>query len=249
VEDRSHTAHRLQTTLTPAQEAVVVALRQTLWLPLDDLLVVTREFICAQATRSGLHRLLKRRGLSRLPAEAKTQTPANLFQAYAPGYLHLYVKYLPPLADETERRYLFVAIDRATCWVFLHLAPAKSAAAAKGFLAALQRACPIRITRILTDNGVEFTDRLFGSRAREPSGNHEFDRLCQALGIEHRLTKPRTPQTNGRVERFNGRSADILKTHHFSPAAKTSAPPWCATHGSTTTTCPRGRSLIARPSK
>jgi transposase InsO family protein len=33
--------------------------------------------------------------------------------------------------------------------------------------------------------------------------------------IEHRLTRPRTPQTNGMVERFNGRIADILKTHHF----------------------------------
>ena len=31
VEDRSHTPHRLQTTLSPAQESVVVALRKTLW--------------------------------------------------------------------------------------------------------------------------------------------------------------------------------------------------------------------------
>ena len=42
--DRSHTAHRLQTVLTPAQEVVVVHLRRTLLLPLDDLLAVTREF-------------------------------------------------------------------------------------------------------------------------------------------------------------------------------------------------------------
>ncbi|HRN08157.1 MAG TPA: integrase core domain-containing protein, partial [Ottowia sp.] len=67
----------------------------------------------------------------------------------------------------------------------------------------------------LTDNGKEFTDRLFASREREPSGNHEFDQLCQELGIEHRLTKPRTPRTNGMVERFNGRIADVLKTHRF----------------------------------
>ena len=38
VHDRSHTPHRLQTTLTPAQEAVAVALRRALLLPLDDLL-------------------------------------------------------------------------------------------------------------------------------------------------------------------------------------------------------------------
>ena len=38
VDDRSHTPHRLQTTLTPAQEAVAVALRKTLLVSLDDLL-------------------------------------------------------------------------------------------------------------------------------------------------------------------------------------------------------------------
>ena len=42
VEDRSHTPHRLQTTLSPAQEAVVLAIRETLWLSLDDLLAVAR---------------------------------------------------------------------------------------------------------------------------------------------------------------------------------------------------------------
>ena len=45
VEDLSHRPHRLATTLTEGQEAVVVELRKTLLLPLDDLLVVTREFI------------------------------------------------------------------------------------------------------------------------------------------------------------------------------------------------------------
>ena len=68
---------------------------------------------------------------------------------------------------------------------------------------------------LFRSNGKEFTDRLFASREREPSGHHEFDQLCQELGIEHRLTKPRTPRTNGMVERFNGRIADVLKTHRF----------------------------------
>lgn len=91
----------------------------------------------------------------------------------------------------------------------------KTAAAARSFLNTLHKACPARITHILTDNGKEFTDRLFGTRDRNATGNHEFDQLCLALGIEHRLTQPRTPQTNGMVERFNGRIADILRTHHF----------------------------------
>ncbi|AIA71010.1 putative integrase [Pectobacterium atrosepticum SCRI1043] len=80
---------------------------------------------------------------------------------------------------------------------------------------ALHKACPIKISKLLMDNGKEFTDRLFASREREPSGNHEFDQLCKELSIEHRLTRPRTPKTNGMVERFNGRIADVLKTHRF----------------------------------
>jgi hypothetical protein len=82
VEDRSHTAHRLQTTLTPAQEAVVVALRQTLWLPLDDLLVITREFINAAASRSGVSRLLNRQGISRLPMKTATREPHLFFTLF-----------------------------------------------------------------------------------------------------------------------------------------------------------------------
>ncbi len=64
--DRSHTAHRLQTVLTPAQESVVLHLRRTLLLPLDDLLAVTREFICADVSRSGLDRCLRRHGAGNL---------------------------------------------------------------------------------------------------------------------------------------------------------------------------------------
>jgi transposase InsO family protein len=102
----------------------------------------------------------------------------------------------------------------ATRWVFVRIMPAKTAANARRFLRDLHRACPIRIAKILTpsrrlqanderamDNGKEFTDRLFASRARAASGEHEFDLLCTelgtSLGIEHRLTPPKSPQTNG----------------------------------------------------
>ena len=66
--------------------------------------------------------------------------------------------------------------------------------------------------------GKEFTDRLFASRARAPSGTHEFDQLCAELGNEHRLTPPKSPLTNGMVERFNGRISDVLKTNRFDSA-------------------------------
>ena len=220
VHDRSHTAHALQTTLTAAQEAVVVELRRTLLLPLDDLLAVTREFLCADVSRSGLDRCLRRHGVGNLHAlkPAELKQPHKAFKSYTPGYLHMDVKYLPQMPDEQRRRYLFVAIDRATRWVFVAIKSDKTAASARSFLKALHKACPINIVKLLTDNGKEFTDRLFASRERQPSGEHEFDRLCQQLGIEHRLTRPRTPKTNGMVERFNGRISDVLNTHRFNSA-------------------------------
>ena len=52
VHDRSHTPHRLKTTLTPAQEAVAVVLRKTLRVSLDDLLAVVREFLNPEVSRS-----------------------------------------------------------------------------------------------------------------------------------------------------------------------------------------------------
>ena len=88
------------------------------------------------------------------------------------------VKYPPQMADEDRRRYLFVAIDRATRWVFVRIYPAKTAANARRFLRDLERAAPMKIARLLTDNGKEFTDRLFGLRKRAATGNHDFDRLC-----------------------------------------------------------------------
>jgi transposase InsO family protein len=217
VHDRSHMPHRLQTTLSPAQEAVAVALRTTLLVSLDDLLAVVREFLNPNASRSGLDRCLRRHGVGSLrDLKAKRQNPKHsAFKAYEPGYIHIDVKYLPQMADESARRYLFVAIDRATRWVFIRVFKARTAANARRFLRDLERACPLRIRTVLTDNGKEFTDRLFGLRKRAATGAHEFDKLCAALDIEHRLTPPKSPQTNGMVERFNGRIEEVLQSHHF----------------------------------
>ena len=61
--------------------------------------------------------------------------------------------------------------------------PNKSAASARAFLKALHKNCAIKINKLLTDNDKECTDRLFASREREPSGNHEFDQLCFELAL------------------------------------------------------------------
>ena len=71
---------------------------------------------------------------------------------------------------------------------------------------------------MLTDNGKEFTDRCCATGERDPTGRHRFDRTCDSHGIDHRLIKPRHPQTNGMVERFNGRISEVLATTRFDAA-------------------------------
>ena len=225
VSDGSHRPHRLSTTLTPEQEAVLVSVRELLLLSLDDLLVIGREFLTPDLSRSALDRCLRRHGMSNLNDLIRAQSeadvpnrPAKAFKDYQPGFMHVDVKYLPQMQDVTSRQYLFVAIDRATRWVYLEVRKDKSARSAKGFLNRLVQKAPFKITKVLTDNGKEFTDRFSAGGEREPTGEHVFDQACAAHHIEHRLIKPKHPQTNGMVERFNGRIADILKTTRFESA-------------------------------
>ncbi len=64
---------------------------------------------------------------------------------------------------------------------------------------------PFEITRVLTDNGPEFTNRLIKSKKGELCRkSSKSDEVCKANHIEHRLTQPNTPKTNGMVERANG---------------------------------------------
>ncbi|KGJ89676.1 helix-turn-helix domain-containing protein [Colwellia psychrerythraea] len=66
LDDASHVPKQLNTTLSEAQEYVVVELRTRLLLSLDELLVVCKSFINASVSRAGLQRCLKRHGVSRL---------------------------------------------------------------------------------------------------------------------------------------------------------------------------------------
>lgn len=226
VEDRSHRPHKLSTTLSPAQELIVVELRRLLLLPLDDLLVITREFVNADASRSGLDRCLRRHGVNNLrelqaalSGEATEVAKPKSFKDYEPGFVHVDIKYLPQMPDETARRYLYVGIDRATRWVFVRIYPDMETTSAVDFVNRLYEAAPMRIVKLLTDNGACFTDR-FQRKSRTPSGKHHFDVRCRALGVEHRLCPPRHPQTNGLVERFNGRISEVVAQTRFHSAAE-----------------------------
>jgi transposase-like protein len=218
-EDFSHRPHDLHATLTAPEEAVVAEPRTTLLLPLDDLLVVVREFICPHMSRSALDRRLRRHGISNLkkmlPEEIGKDKPSKTFKDYKPGFVHVDITYLPQMPDEAERKYLFVGIDRATRWVFMEIRASKTAESARSFLKNLLEKAPFTISKVLTDNGKEFTDRFCPSGEREPTGKHIFDQECAAHGIDHRLIRPRRPRTNGMVERFNGRIGEVVKQTKF----------------------------------
>ena len=223
MQDRSHRPHTLSTTMSPAEEVIVVELRRTLLLPLDDLLAVTREFINPDVSRSGLDRCLRRHGVNILknliPVVEGQEAIKKTFKDYQPGFLHVDIKYLPQMPDETSRRYLFVAIDRATRWVYMRTYRDQTERSSTDFLRRLKKAAPMLIKTILTDNGTQFTDR-FTSKKRTPSGQHAFDLVCAEFSIDHRLVPPRHPQTNGMVERFNGRISELLGQTRFASAAE-----------------------------
>lgn len=114
-------------------------LRKLLPLPLDDSLVITREFINAKASRAGLDRCLRRHGVSDLHKlkqqdQEPGQSKSKSFKDYEPGFVHVDIKYLPEMPDERRRRYLFVAIGRATRWVYVKIYADQSEASSCDFL-------------------------------------------------------------------------------------------------------------------
>lgn len=210
-------------TLSPHQEEVLIVAREFLRLSLDDLLVVAREFLHPTLSRSALARMLRRRQVPTL-AQLRKQDQENEqgsepkhkpFKDYEPGFIHIDIKFLPQMPDEKQRRYLYVAIDRATRWVYLEVLPSQSAKDAERFMKRVIDKAPFKIQKVLTDNGKSFTDRFTAGGERKPTGNHLFDLVCEKHSIKHRLIKPGRPQTNGMVERFNGRISDVLATRRY----------------------------------
>lgn len=211
VHDRSHVPHRLATTMTNWEVALCLELRRALSLPLDDIVEAMRRCLNPALSRSAIHRCLKRHGIS--ARQRPEKPPALAFKTETPaGFIHIDVKYLPPLGR--KRSYAYVAIDRATRFVYLEILPDRRGQTAAAFLERFLAAFPLPVHTILTDNGSEFTDRFAvdkpGKPKDKPTGSHHFDLVCRRRHIAHRLTRPFRPQTNGMVERFNRRLGEHL---------------------------------------
>jgi transposase InsO family protein len=209
-QDKSSRPQRIASSLTALEEELVCELRARLDLPLDDIVEVMRRCLNPKLSRSAIHRCLQRHRISSRPKPAKPKP--GRFEDAPIGFIHLDLKHLPRL--QRRPSYAFVAIDRATRYVYLEIHPRRDAATAAAFLERFLAHFPAGVHTILTDNGSEFTDRFAvdkpGKPSNKPSGNHPFDRVCAKAGIEHRLAKPFSPRTNGMVERFNRRINEAI---------------------------------------
>ncbi len=203
-EDKSSKPNKIHYSLTGLQQSILVHIRTLTWWALDEIV----EAVFPEnptAKRSAVYRTFVRYGVNKKTEEEKEK--AKKFKEYEPGYLHIDVTYLPKI--DGIKYYLFVAIDRATRTLFYKIYEAKTAKNTENFMKHCLDFFPFKITHVLTDNGLEFTNRLIKSKKGElcekPS---KLDIICKENNIEHRLTKPGTPKTNGMVEKAN----DIIKS-------------------------------------
>lgn len=197
--------------LNDVQKALIRSIRQASWISIDEIHEMLNVAPEMPVSRSSVYRTLVTLKLNTIPSEKKDL--AKKFKEYDPGYLHIDVTYLPKF--DGSKYYLYVAIDRATRLMYYKVYKNKTAQSATDFLALCKSFFPFYISHVLTDNGLEFTNSLIRSKKGQPcSMESKFDMLCNEFNIDHRLTKPATPKTNGMVERANGiiKSNTIMKT-------------------------------------
>ena len=95
--------------LTPQEKAIAVACRRYTLLPLDDCLYALQATI-PHLTRSALHRLLQRHGISRLPAIDGDQPGKQAFRAYPIGFFHLDIAQVRTGDPGGDRHYVDVGV-------------------------------------------------------------------------------------------------------------------------------------------
>ena len=148
-------------------------------------------------SRSSLHRCLKRHGCSVFPKkEASTSTSKKKFKQYPIGYFHIDIA---EVRTAEGKLYLYVAIDRTSKFAYAELHKSQTKMIAAEFLGNLIKAVPYKIHKVLTDNGIQFTNHDHHKNAF----THIFERVCNEHQIEHRKTKIKHPWTNGQVEHMN----------------------------------------------
>ena len=199
--DRSSRPHSLPSQTRPSTCAVVEALRRQRHTGKQ----IAAEVGVSPATVS---RILQRLGLNRLSAREPAE-PIRRYERERPGELiHLDIKKLGKFnrighritGDRTGQsntrgvgwEFVHVCIDDASRVAFSRIMKDEKKASAVAFLkaaVAYYASLGITVDCVMTDNGSCYRSRAFA-------------RACKRLGLKHIRTKPYTPRTNGKAERF-----------------------------------------------
>jgi transposase InsO family protein len=150
--------------------------------------------------------ICRRHGLGRLP-QLEPPVPVVRYQWSRPGeMIHLDIKKLARIEKVGHRihrdrsrsvegagwEFLHVCIDDATRVTHADVLPNERKESCASFLAAVvawYAAQGVKIERVMTDNGSGYRSKL-------------FRRVVEACGARHVFTRPYTPRTNGKAERF-----------------------------------------------
>jgi len=197
--DRSSRPHRLYRPTPAAVAKRIEELRRQRWTGKQ----IAAEVGVSPATIS---RVLQRLGLNKLKALAPAE-PVRRYERECPGeLLHIDIKKLGRFAKAGHRvtgdrrtrsrasgwEFVHVCIDDASRVAYVEIKPDERQRSAVAFLkaaVAYYQRLGIDVERVMTDNG-----SCYRSKA--------FRRACQRLGLKHIFTKPYTPRTNGKAERF-----------------------------------------------
>ena len=197
--DRSSRPARMRQPTSPELVARVEVLRRERW---------TGHRIAQQTglSRATVSRILRRKTLSRM-RDLEPRPPVQRYEhADAGDLLHLDIKKLGRIVRPSHRvtgdrrdsvdgagwEYVHVAIDDHSRIAFSAIYPDEKQASVLAFLAAAlayYARLGIRFRAILTDNGPAYR-------------SHAMAAACKTLGLKHRFTRPYTPRTNGKAERF-----------------------------------------------
>lgn len=197
--DRTSRPHRLRQPTPEPVVARVEQLRRERWAGVR----IARHTGLSRATVS---RILRRLKLNRM-RDVDPPPPVARYEHKAPGdLLHLDIKKLGRfkaighrIHGDMSRRtrgsgweYVHVAIDDHSRIGFSAIHPNEQASSTVRFLLQALRyyaRLGIRFKAVLTDNGPAYRSRA-------------FNKACRRLGLKHRYTRPYTPRTNGKAERF-----------------------------------------------
>jgi len=199
--DRSSRPHFLPSQTAPAKCAAVETLRRQRYTGKQ----IAVEVGVSPATVS---RILRRLGLNRLSALEPAE-PVRRYERQHPGELiHIDIKKLGKFnrighritGDRTGQsnargvgwEFVHVCIDDASRVAFSRVMKDERKASAVAFLkaaVAYYASLGVTVERVMTDNGSCYK-------------SFAFQKACKKLGLKHIRTKPYTPKTNGKAERF-----------------------------------------------